>query len=228
MSDLAEAFALGLKLIFAGDAEVYEVVGRTLAISCASVVIGTLLFLPMGSVIYYYSFPGKRLLITFIRTLYSMPTVFVGLLVFIALSRAGPLGGLELLFTPTAIVIGEVILISPILLGLTISALGAVPPDIRDTATSLGATRLQTMLAVGREARHGVATGVLMAYGRAVSEVGVALMVGGNIRGFTRTLTTAMSLETSMGNIEFSMALGLVLMSIAFTVSLVAYRLQQR
>ena len=228
MSDLAEAFALGLKLIFAGDAEVYEVVGRTLAISCASVVIGTLLFLPMGSVIYYYSFPGKRLLITFIRALYSMPTVFVGLLVFIALSRAGPLGGLELLFTPTAIVIGEVILISPILLGLTISALGAVPPDIRDTATSLGATRLQTMLAVAREARHGVATGVLMAYGRAVSEVGVALMVGGNIRGFTRTLTTAMSLETSMGNIEFSMALGLVLMSIAFTVSLVAYRLQQR
>lgn len=228
MGDLAEAFGLGLKLIFAGDAEVYEVVGRTLAISCASVVIGTLLFLPMGSVIYYYSFPGKRLLITFIRTLYSMPTVFVGLLVFISLSRTGPLGGLELLFTPTAIVIGEVILISPILLGLTISALGAVPPDIRDTATSLGATRLQTMLAVAREARHGVATGVLMAYGRAVSEVGVALMVGGNIRGFTRTLTTAMSLETSMGNIEFSMALGLVLMSIAFTVSLVAYRLQQR
>ena len=228
MSDLAEAFALGLKLIFAGDAEVYEVVGRTLAISCVSVVIGTLLFLPMGSVIYYYSFPGKRLLITFIRTLYSMPTVFVGLLVFISLSRTGPLGGLELLFTPTAIVIGEVILISPILLGLTISALGAVPTDIRDTATSLGATRLQTMLAVAREARHGVATGVLMAYGRAVSEVGVALMVGGNIRGFTRTLTTAMSLETSMGNIEFSMALGLVLMSIAFTVSLVAYRLQQR
>jgi len=228
LGDLAEAFSLGLKLIFAGDAEVYEVVGRTLAISCASVAIGTLLFLPMGSVIYYYSFPGKRLLITFIRTLYSMPTVFVGLLVFIALSRAGPLGGLELLFTPTAIVIGEVILISPILLGLTISALGAVPPDIRDTATSLGATRLQTVRVVAREARHGVATGILMAYGRAVSEVGVALMVGGNIRGFTRTLTTAMSLETSMGNIEFSMALGLVLMSIAFTVSLVAYRLQQR
>jgi tungstate transport system permease protein len=93
---------------------------------------------------------------------------------------------------------------------------------------SLGATRLQTMSVVLREARHGVATGVLMGFGRAVSEVGVALMVGGNIRGFTRTLTTAMSLETSMGNSEFSMALGLILMSLAFSVSLVAYRLQQR
>jgi tungstate transport system permease protein len=121
-----------------------------------------------------------------------------------------------------------VILIAPIMLGLTVSALGAVPPDVRDTATSLGATRLQTMSLVVREARHGVATGVLMGFGRAVSEVGIALMVGGNIRGFTRTLTTAMSLETSMGNIEFSMALGLILMTLAFTVSVIAYRLQQR
>jgi tungstate transport system permease protein len=228
LGDLAEAFVLALKLIFTGDGEVYEVAGRTLAISCASVAVGTALFLPLGSVIYYYRFPGKRLIITIIRTLYSMPTVFVGLLVFILLSRAGPLGGLGILFTPTAIVIGEVILIAPIMLGLTISALSGVSPDIRDTAVSLGATRLQTMTVVVKEARHGVATGILMGFGRAVSEVGVALMVGGNIRGFTRTLTTAMSLETSMGNIEFSMALGLILMSLAFTISIVAYRLQQR
>jgi len=228
LGDLVEAFTLGLKLIFTGDAEVYEVAGRTLAISCTSTVVGALLFVPVGSVIHYYRFPGKRLLITVIRALYSMPTVFVGLLVFILVSRTGPLGGLEILFTPTAVVIGEVILISPILVGLTISALGAVPTEIRETATSLGATRLQTMSAVLREARQGVATGVLMAFGRAVSEVGVALMVGGNIKGFTRTLTTAMSLETSMGNIEFSMALGLILMSLAFTVSIAAYRLQQR
>jgi tungstate transport system permease protein len=186
------------------------------------------LFVPLGSLIHYFRFPGKGLLITFIRTLYSMPTVFVGLLVFIILSRTGPLGGLEMLFTPQAIVVGEVILIAPILLGLTVSALSAVPAEIADTATSLGATRMQTMAVVLREARYGVATGVFMGFGRAVSEVGIALMVGGNIRGFTRTLTTAMSLETSMGNIEFSMALGLILMALAFTISLVAYRLQQR
>lgn len=228
MGDLAEAFVLGLKLVFTGDAEVYEVAGRTLAISCSSAAIGTALFLPLGSLIYYYRFPGKRLIITVIRALYSMPTVFVGLLVFILLSRSGPLGGLEILFTPAAIIVGEVVLIAPIMLGLTISALSAVPSDVRDTATSLGATRLQTVSLILREARHGVATGILMGFGRAVSEVGVALMVGGNIRGFTRTLTTAMSLETSMGNIEFSMALGLILMSLAFTVSLVAFRLQQR
>lgn len=228
MGDLAEAFGLGLKLIFTGDAEVYEVAGRTLAISLSSTAIGTILFLPLASLIYYHAFPGKGLFVTFIRALYSMPTVFVGLLVFIILSRAGPLGGLEILFTPTAIVIGEVILISPILLGLTITALNAVPSDIRDTAKSLGATRVQTMVTVVREAKYGIATGILMAFGRAVSEVGIALMVGGNIRGFTRTLTTAMSLETSMGNIEFSMALGLILMSLAFAVSIVAYRLQRR
>jgi tungstate transport system permease protein len=228
VGDLVEAFVLGLKLIFSGDAEVYEVAGRTLVISCASTAISMVIFVPLGSVIFYSTFPGKGLLVTVIRTLYSMPTVFVGLLVFIILSRTGPLGGLGILFTPTAIVIGEVILIAPIMIGLTVSALSGVPSEVRDTAISLGATRLQTMSVVLREARHGVATGVLMGFGRAVSEVGVALMVGGNIRGFTRTLTTAMSLETSMGNIEFSMALGLILMSLAFTVSLVAYRLQQR
>ncbi len=228
MGELGEAFAIALKLIFTGDAEVYQVTLRTLAISCSSAAIGALLFLPLGSLIYFYSFPGKRLLVTLIRTLFSMPTVFVGLLIFILLSRAGPLGGLDALFTPAAIVVGEVVLIAPILIGLTISALSAVPNDIRDTAVSLGATRVQTMTAIAREARHGLATSVLMGFGRAVSEVGIALMVGGNIRGFTRTLTTAMSLETSMGNIEFSMALGLILMTLAFTVSIIAYRLQRR
>ena len=228
MRELGEAFVIALRLIFTGDAEVYQVTLRTLAISCTSTAIGTLLFLPLGSLVHSYQFRGKRLLVTVIRTLYSMPTVFVGLLVFIFLSRAGPLGGLGLLFTPTAIVIGEVVLIAPVVTGLVISALDGVSDEVRDTAVSLGATRTQTMVTIAREARSGLATSVLMGFGRVVSEVGVALMVGGNIRGFTRTLTTAMSLETSMGNIEFSMALGLILMTLAFTVSVVAYRVQRR
>lgn len=228
MRELAEAFVIALRLIFTGDAEVYQVTLRTLLISCTSTAIGMVLFLPLGSLIHICQFPGKRLLVTMIRALYSIPTVFVGLLVFVFLSRAGPLGGLGLLFTPTAIVIGEVVLIAPVMVGLTISALGGVSDDIRDTAVSLGATRTQTMVTIAWEARAGLATSVLMGFGRAVSEVGVALMVGGNIRGFTRTLTSTMSLETSMGNIEFSMALGLVLMTLAFTVSVVAYRLQRR
>jgi tungstate transport system permease protein len=228
LSDIGEAFVLALRLIFTGDAEVYEVTLRTIAIACSSTVIGALLFLPLGSVIHFYAFPGKRVLVTVVRALYSMPTVLVGLLVFILLSRAGPLGGLELLFTPTAIVIGQVVLIAPIMLGLTISALSAVPHDIRDTAISLGAGRFQAMAAIAREARQGLATTVLVGFGRAVSEVGVALMVGGNIRGFTRTLTTAMSLETSMGNIEFSMALGIILLVLALGVTILGHRLQQR
>ena len=228
MHELVDAFVTALRLIFTGDAEVYQITGRTLAISSSATAIGALLFIPLGSLIYFHTFPGKRVLVSLVQAFFSMPTVFVGLLVFIILSRAGPLGGLGILFTPTAIVIGEVVLISPIMTGLTLSALSSVPQEVRDTAVSLGATRVQTIRTVMLEARYATVTTVLMGFGRAVSEVGIALMVGGNIRGFTRTLTTAMSLETSMGNIELSMALGIILICLALMVSIVASRLQPR
>jgi tungstate transport system permease protein len=183
---------------------------------------------PLGCLIHFHSFRGKRILVSVIQTFYSLPTVFVGLLVFVLLSRAGPLGGLGMLFTPQAIVAGHVILIAPIVTGLTISALSGVSPEIRDTAISLGATRFQTVRAILVEARYATLTAIMVAFGRAVSEVGIAIMVGGNIRGFTRTLTTAMSLETSMGNIELSMALGIILISLALVASILVNRLQQR
>ena len=163
-----------------------------------------------------------------IQTLFSMPTVFVGLLVFITFSRDGPLGGLGILFSPAAIVVGHVLLISPIMAGLTISALRGVSPEIRDTAVSLGAGRTQAIVTIVREARYGVTTAVLMGFGRALSEIGLAIMVGGNIRGYTRTLTTAMSLETSIGNFELAMALGIILVSLALTVNILVGRFQQR
>jgi len=228
LDEIARAFVTALRLIFTGDKEVLQIAGRTLAIAFSSMAIAAMLFIPLGSLIYFHSFWGKRLLVNIIQTLFSLPTVFVGLLVFITLSKSGPLGGLELLFTPGAMIIGQVILISPIITGLTISSLSGVSQEVRDTAVALGATRFQTIKTIMLEARYATVTAVLIGFGRAVSEVGCAIIVGGNIRGFTRTLTTAMSLETSMGNIELSMALGIILISLALMVSILANRLQQR
>jgi tungstate transport system permease protein len=228
MSELTDAFVTALKLVFTGDPEVMAIAGRTLAISCTSTLLAALICVPLGCLIHFNSFKGKRLLTSLIQTFYSMPTVFVGLLVFITLSRAGPLGGLGMLFTPQAIVAGHVLLIAPIVTGLTISALSGVSPEIKDTAISLGATRFQTVRTTLVEARYATLTAIMVGFGRAISEVGIAIMVGGNIRGFTRTLTTAMSLETSMGNIELSMALGIILISLALIATILVNRLQQR
>jgi len=228
VSELADAFVTALKLIFTGDPEVLAIAGRTLAISFTSTLLAALMCVPLGCLIYFHSFRGKGLLINIIQTFYSLPTVFVGLIVFITLSRAGPLGGLGILFTPQAIVVGHVILIAPLITGLTISALSGVSPDIKDTAVSLGATRFQTVRTILVEARYATLTALMVGFGRAISEVGIAIMVGGNIRGFTRTLTTAMSLETSMGNIEVSMALGIILITLALVASILVNRLQQR
>jgi len=167
-------------------------------------------------------------LINLIQTFFSIPTVAIGLFVFVLFSRAGPLGGLNLLFTPTVMVLGQMILITPILLGLTISALSGVDKAILDTARSLGASGLQTAIVVLREARFAVTAAVIMGFGRAISEVGIALMVGGNIRGFTRVITTAISLETSKGDLELSIALGIILISIALVVNILLNRIQQR
>ena len=183
---------------------------------------------PLASIIHFNNFRGKRVLVNFIQTLYFIPTVAVGLIVFVFLSRAGPLGGLGLLFTPTAIVIGQVILISPIILGLTISALSGIDSTLIDTARSLGANGLQITVLILKEARFAVMAAVIMGFGRAISEVGISLMIGGNIRGFTRVLTTAISLETSKGDIEFSLALGLILILIALVLNILMNRIQQR
>ncbi len=228
MSELADAFVTALKLIFTGDPEVMAVAARTLGISCSATFFAALISIPIACLIHFNHFKGKGTLISILQTFYAIPTVLVGLLVFIIFSRAGPLGGLGILFTPQVMVIGQVVLISPLMTGLTVSALSGVRPEIRDTAVSLGAGRLQMARTVLVEAKYATLTAVLIGFGRAISEVGLAIMVGGNIRGFTRTLTTAMSLETSMGNIELSMALGIILLSLALIVIIIPSWIQQR
>ena len=204
------------------------IAGLSLRISITSVLLASIISLPLGSFIHFRSFPGKRLLISLIQTFYSVPTVTVGLFVFVLFSRSGPLGGLNLLFTPTVMVIGQILLVMPILLGLTISAFSGIDRTITDTARSLGASGWQTVFVVMREARFAVMAAIILAFGRAISEVGLALMVGGNIKGFTRVITTAISLETSQGDWELSMALGIILIVIALVINLILNRIQQR
>jgi len=228
LTELWQGLTRAIELIIAFDPEVMGIAGRTLRIAVTSCLLASLISLPLGSLIHFRRFRGKRALVNIIQTLYSVPTVIVGLFVFVLLSRTGPLGELGLLFTPTAMVIGQMILITPILLGLTISALRGVSPEIVETATSLGASGPQLALLTLREARYAVVAALILGFGRAVSELGIAMMVGGNIRGFTRVMTTAISLATTRGELELALALGMLLLLLALVINIVLNRLQQR
>lgn len=228
MEEIWQGLVKAVGLIASLDPEVVAVTGRTLAISVSSCSLATLISIPLGSLIHATRFRGKRALISVIQTLFSVPTVVVGLWIFLAFSRAGPLGEWELLFTPAVMVIGQVVLITPLMLGLVISALSGVDKAVSDTAISLGATRLQTALLLLREGRYALLAAIIVGFGRAFSEVGLALMVGGNIKGLTRTLTTTISLETSKGDLELSIALGMILLLIALAINVTLNRLQQR
>ena len=228
MTELWNAFIKAFELIFTFDSEVMEIAGRSLMISLTSAVLASVICIPLAGLIHFNRFRGKRFLISLIQTFYSVPTVVVGLFVFVFISRAGPLGALGIMFTPTAIVVAQMILITPVLLGLTISALRGVDISILDTARSLGASGFQMAALVVREARFAVIAAVVMGFGRAISEVGISMMVGGNIRGFTRVITTAIALESSKGDLELALSLGIILIFIALVVNIIMNRVQQR
>jgi tungstate transport system permease protein len=228
LTELWHAFTKAIELLISLDPEVIEIAGRSLRISGTSCLLASLICLPLGSLIHFHHFRGKRALINIIQTLFFLPTVLVGLLVFVLFCRTGPLGAFGILLTPTAMVIGQMILIIPLLLGLTISALSGVSKETVDTATSLGASGFQTVWLVLREARYAVLAAVITGFGRAISEVGCAMLVGGNIRGFTRIITTAITLETAKGDFELAIALGIILLFLALIINIVLNRLQQR
>jgi tungstate transport system permease protein len=228
LTEIWHGLTKAIELIISLDPEVIEIAGRSLRISGTSCLLASLICLPLGSLIHFHHFRGKRVLINIIQTLFSVPTVVIGLFVFVLFSRAGPLGELGILFEPPAMVIGQMILVIPLLLGLTISALSGVSKEVVDTATSLGASDFQTVLLVLREARYAVLAAVIMGFGRAISEVGCALMVGGNIKGATRVITTAISLEASKGELALAIALGIILLFLALIINIVLNRVQQR
>jgi len=228
LGTLWDAVVQALHLIVSLDSEVVDITWRSLRISVASTLLAALVCIPLGGLITFRSFRGKRLLINIIQTLYSLPTVCVGLLVYIFVSHAGPLGMLDLVFTPTAMVIGQMLLITPVMLGMTISALGAVDKTIKDTTLSLGASEFQAIWAIIKEARFAIVAALLLGFGRAISEVGAAMLIGGNIWRYTRVLTTAISLATTQGDFALALALGIILIGVAMIVSLAANMIQQR
>ncbi|MBR1368051.1 ABC transporter permease [Methanocalculus chunghsingensis] len=228
MNEIISGFLTALHLIITLDPGVIEISIRSILISLSSTLIGALIAVPIGATITFSEFTGKRFLVNIIQTLYALPTVLVGLFVFLLISRAGPLGFMRLLFTPEGMVIAQTVLILPILVGLTISALKGLDTTILDTLRSLGATKIQFLRSVVKEARYAIMAAVVLGFGRAISEVGAAIMIGGNIRGHTRVLTTAISLETSMGNLAVSIALGIILLMIALVINLLLAVVQNR
>lgn len=221
MSDIANGIVQAVDLIVTLDPEVMQIAALSLYISLSATFIAALIAIPAGALIHFNDFSGKRAVIIIIQTLYSVPTVVVGLILYLLISKSGPLGVLGLLFTPQGMILGQTILIIPIMIGLVISALSGIDRGISDTLVSLGATQVQKIIEIVREARFAILSAVVLGFGRAIAEVGVAMMIGGNIRDHTRVLTTAITLETGMGNFALSIALGIILLVIALIVVVV-------
>ena len=226
MDFLAEGFRRALALLVSGDAEVFGIALLTLKVAVVATIVACGVGLPVGYFLATRRFWGRRAALTAVNTALAFPTVVVGLLLYGLLSRRGPLGGLEWLYTWQAIVIGDVLLAFPIAAALSAAAVQGVDPRVRRTAETLGAGRWRTAWTVAREARFALAAVITAAFGQVVAEIGAAMIVGGNIRGSTRTLTTAVALYTSQGDFGLALALGLVLIAMALVVNVALQVLQ--
>jgi tungstate transport system permease protein len=215
-------------LLLAGDPEVLAVALLSLQVSGSATGISLCLGIPFGTAVALTSFPGRRLVISLINTGMGLPPVVVGLFVSIFLWRQGPLGNLELLYTPTAMVIAQVVIAAPIVAGLTLAAIQQVPPKFRLQMVALGASRLQVLSLLLWQARLPMLAAVMAGFGGVISEIGASMMVGGNIRGHTRVLTTATVLETGKGNFDVAIALSLILLALCFLVNYALTAIQQR
>ena len=228
MNFLLEGLMTALKLLTTGNAETYSAVSATVRVSGYSMITSLLFGIPLGFCLGYFDFYGKKSVRTLVDTLMSLPTVFIGLLVYAFLTHRGPLGNLGLLFTLPGMAIGQTILALPIVAGLTATAIESLDQELHITLISLGANRRQLFLSTVWEARHGILAGSVAAYGRVMTEVGISMIVGGNIKWHTRTITTAIALETNKGEFGMGVALGLVLLMIAFCVNVSVFFLRRR
>lgn len=228
MDLLRDSIYSAVLLLIHLDAETLFIIWVSLKVSGLSTLIASVIGIPAGLLIAQAVFPGKRFVLTCLNTLLALPTVVIGLVVYAFISRRGTFGSLGLLYTQEAIIIGQVILIVPLVASLTIAAVSKLDERYRLTAMTLGANRLQTALMIFREARFGIFAAVIAAFGRVIAEVGIGMMLGGNAKGFTRTMTTAMALEYDKGEYVLAVALGIVLMSIAFAVNMLFHFFQGR
>jgi tungstate transport system permease protein len=228
MDSILSGFAQALSLILHLNPELFGIILLSLEVSGIALVISTAIGLPAGALLGLKRFPGRDVAISATNTLMGLPPVVVGLFLYLLLSRRGPLGFLGLLYSPSAMIIAQTILAIPIVTALCHSAIISVDPIIRQAARTLGATPAQETLAVIREARYGILSALLAAFGRVMAEVGAILIVGGNIAGYTRVMTTTIALETDKGNFELALALGIILLAISFIVNAALHAVQRK
>ncbi len=209
-------------------AEIIHITLLSIFVSISATLLASAMAVPLGTIMGLHKFRGKEIIRTITYTLYGFPPVVAGLIIYLMLSREGPLGSLNLLFTPTAMILAQMVLVFPIVTGLTMSSVSDVAKDVKETAMTLGADRWQTAKTVLNEARVGVISAVMVGFGRAIAEVGAVIMVGGNIRWHTRVLTTAIVLETRRGNFQYALILGGILLSVALIVFFVLKRYQDK
>jgi len=228
MGSLQQGLLQAFELIFHFDQTLFGIIMLSLKVSGIALAISTAIGLPAGALLGLKRFPGRNLAISAANTFMGLPPVVVGLIVYLLLSRKGPLGFMGLLYSPSAMVIAQAMLALPIVTALCCSAIVNVDPIIRLSARTLGATPRQETLAVIREARYGILSAVIAAFGRVMAEVGAILIVGGNIAGYTRVMTTTIALETDKGNFELALALGIILLTISFAINSLLHAVQQR
>jgi tungstate transport system permease protein len=222
MGDFGAAFAEAARLIVAADSALYGIVLLSLEVSLSAVLVATAIGLPLGATLAIRRFPGRQVLLVTLNALMGFPPVVVGLLVYLLLSRAGPLGELGLLFTPTAMVVAQAILVVPIIAGLSRQVLEDAWHEYEEQLRSLGATPAAAAATLVWDTRYTLVTVVLAGFGRAAAEVGAVMIVGGNIDGVTRVMTTAIALETSKGDLPLALGLGVVLIAVVFVVNAAA------
>ena len=219
MTDFADSFAQSLRLILQGDAELWAIVLLSLQVSLTAVFLACLIGMPLGAALAVTRFRGRGGLIVVINALMGLPPVVVGLLVYLMLSNSGPLGVLQLLYTPSAMIIAQLILVTPIVAALTRQIVETLNEEYADQLRSLGLTRLRSVPVLLWDGRFALTTAVLAGFGRAIAEVGAVMIVGGNINHVTRVMTTTIALETSKGNLPLALALGAILILLALAVN---------
>ena len=228
MSDLVQASSEAIRLILSGDKDVTTIVFASLRFSLSSTLIASLTGIPAGIALAASHFRFKRLLEDVLNTLLAVPTVVVGLFVYTLIFSQGPLGSFRLLFTPAAIILGQTVLIFPLITALVCSSVSSINPIFRETALTLGASNFRAVWTVAAEARSAILVACLTGFGRVIGEIGISLILGGNILDYTRTITTAISLQTSKGEFALGLALGMILLIVAFGVNISARVLRRQ
>lgn len=228
MDLILEGIKKAFYLLITLDPEVMGITLLSLQVSGTATLVSLLIGISTGTIVALSEFPGRRLLISLINTGMGLPPVVVGLFVTIFLWRSGPLGFLGILYTPTAIIVAQAIIASPIVMGISLAAIQALPKNLRLQILALGATRFQMVWILVKEAKLPLLAGVMAGFGGVISEVGASIMVGGNIKGYSRVLTTATVMETSRGNFDIAIALSIILLLMAYFINLVLTQIQQR